>query len=175
MSRGTWLAVGIGLLGASAARADVHVQTPWAAVHVGKPEVYVQVLGFTIRVPRTAAMPAAIPALPPEPTPLTPPPPPTPVKPTETLPVPVEMPPEPAAAPVRALTIGELAAALGPQAGPHEVVVVHPSTGRPVVVRFTLPAPARRVRVHPHRVAIDCGRRDVVLVFLRNGGVRVRQ
>jgi hypothetical protein len=72
-------------------------------------------------------------------------------------------------------TLAQFAAGFTPQPGRYEVVLLHPATGQPVKVAFTLPpGMPRRVRVFPYRLAFDYGRHDVVLVFQRNGGVRVR-
>ena len=56
------------------------------------------------------------------------------------------------------------------------MVLVHPFTGKPVKVAFTLPPGApRKVRASRHALTFDYGRRDVVTIrFLRDGSVRVR-
>jgi hypothetical protein len=42
-----------------------------------------------------------------------------------------------------------------------------------VLVRFSLPGPPRKVRVHRRELAFDYGRHKVALHFERNGGVQV--
>jgi hypothetical protein len=73
-------------------------------------------------------------------------------------------------------TLPVFAEAFHPQGGRHEVVLLHPATGRPVQVGFTLPDGApRRVRVFRYRLAFDYGRQTVALVFRRDGSVHVRK
>jgi hypothetical protein len=151
----TWLAL------VPTVRADFTLCTPWVRVQVGAGGVYVQAPGVTVNVPRAPApvtsaaqpLPRAI-----EPVPEVPLPPPAPLSPEGIVPTP-----------------SEFARALIAQPGRHEAVVLHPATGRPVAVSFTLPpGTPRQVRVHRWRVVMDYGRRNVTIAFLRNGGVRVR-
>jgi hypothetical protein len=148
-----------------AARAEVFVQTPWVTVRVGPAGVFVRAPGVMVNVPGCAAPvmpPAAAPAATPE------------------LPPPRRMPADPPAVPPPAPaavvpTLAQFASAFTPQPGHYEVVLLHPATGQPVKVGFTLPpGTPRQVRVFPYRLAFDYGRQNVVLVFQRNGGVRVR-
>jgi hypothetical protein len=147
------------------ARADVCVRTPWVTVQVGPRGVFVQAPGVTVSLPRAAPVmpPAAVapaPVMLPPPRPLTAAPP--------------AAPPVPAPA-VVVPTLAQFASSFQPQPGLHEVVLQHPATGQPVKVGFTLPSGTlRRVRLFRYRLAFDYGRHDVVLVFQRNGGVRVR-
>jgi hypothetical protein len=84
--------------------------------------------------------------------------------------------PVPGVVPAAAVpTLAQFAAAFKPLPGRYEVTLLHPATGQPVTVNFTLPPGApRKVRVHRYRLAFDYGRHDVVLVFRRDGSVRVR-
>jgi hypothetical protein len=145
---------------APAARADVCVRTPWVTVQVGRGGVFVQAPGVTVSLPRAVPV-VAPPAAKPGPVMLPPP-----------MPVPAEPAPGPA---VVVPTPAQFAAGFTPQPGRYEVVLQHPATGRPVKVNFTLPpGTPRAVRVYPYRLAFDYDRHNVVLVFQRNGGVRVR-
>jgi hypothetical protein len=153
-----WLATG-GLV-----RADLVICTPWARVQVGQAGVSVQAPFVNVNVPRVAPVPAAPgPALPLPPAPATP------------AAIPGKLLPLPTLTGSSVPTPAEFASALVPHQGRHEAVVLHPATGRPVAVSFTLPpGQPRQVRVRRWRVVFDYGRRDVAIVFLRNGGVRVR-
>jgi hypothetical protein len=87
------------------------------------------------------------------------------------LPIPVEAP-----APARVPTLSEFAATFQPKGGRFEVEIAHPTTGRPVRVRFTLPDGApKRVKVHRHELDFDYPGRQVSIRFLRDGEVRVRE
>jgi hypothetical protein len=82
----------------------------------------------------------------------------------------------PVAVPIRPLTVGEFAASFKPLPGKYEVLLVHPKTGCPVKVCFTLPPGCiRRVRVNGHKIEFvyKC-QRDVVIRFLHGGKVWVR-
>lgn len=98
--------------------------------------------------------------------------------PAGTLPLPQPMPdlPPPAVVPVRPLTVNEFAASFKPLPGTYEVLLIHPKTGCPVKVCFTLPPGCiRKVRVNGHKIdfVYKC-QRDVVIRFLFNGKVWVR-
>lgn len=82
----------------------------------------------------------------------------------------------PAVLPVRPLTVGEFAASFKPLPGRYEVLLIHPKTGCPVKVCFTLPPGCiRRVRANGHKIEFVCkGQRDVVIRFLHGGKVWVR-
>jgi hypothetical protein len=104
--------------------------------------------------------------------PIAPPPP------SGTLPLPQPMPepPPPVVVPVRPLTVNEFAASFKPLPGTYEVLLIHPKTGCPVKVCFTLPPGCiRKVRVNGHKIEFvyKC-QRDVVIRFLHNGKVWVR-
>jgi hypothetical protein len=148
------------------ARAEVFVQTPWACIRVGRPaptRVVVQTPWVTVGVSPSA--PAAAPAAPPAAEPVYVPGAPPPVP----LPIPVDT------APAGAPTLSEFAATFRPKGGRFEVDVVHPATGRPVRVSFTLPeGTPRRVKVHRREVDFDYGGKQVSIRFLRGGEVRVR-
>ncbi|HWG42652.1 MAG TPA: hypothetical protein VN688_07690 [Gemmataceae bacterium] len=84
--------------------------------------------------------------------------------------------PAPVLLPVRPLTLKEFASAVKPLPGKYEVLLVHPKTGCPVKVCFTLPPGCiRKVRVNSHRIEfVYKGQRDVVIRFLHGGKVWVR-
>jgi hypothetical protein len=135
-----------------------------------------------IRVGRTPAPVPAQPAtLPAQPAPAPPvevqPPPGVPLEiapPAAPVPRPGDSAPGPAARP---LTVREFAGSFRPTCGTHTVVLVHPFTGRPVEVCFTLPADGVNVKVKRglrERIEFSYGRkRGVEIVFLRNGAVKV--
>ncbi len=165
----------LGLLAqAPAARADVCVRTPWVTVQVGRGGVFVQAPGVTVSVPR--AVPLVMPPAPPPAAVPAPPAPPAAEPEAIPLPPPRPLPAEPAPGPAAIVpTLAQFASSFTPQPGRYEVTLLHPATGQPVKVRFTLPpGTPRAVRVFRYRLAFDYDRRDVVLVFQRNGGVRVR-
>ena len=103
--------------------------------------------------------------------------PPTPVVPDAPLPPPQVVPaPPPAIVPVRPLTVNEFAASFQPLPGRYEVLLIHPKTGCPVKVCFTLPPGCLRgMRVTGHKIVFDykC-QHDVVIRFLHFGKVWVR-
>src|SRR5207248_2907670 len=168
-----------GLAGES--QAEVVVRTPFVLVRIGKPhppgpgDVVVRTPFVGVRVTRPAHVPAC-------PAPTAPPT--QPVEPGAPPPVPVDPPAEVSPAPrpadlpatVRALTVREFASSFRPRAGEHEVLLLHPLTGKPVKVGFTLPpGTPRKVRVTRRALTLDYGRRDVVVIrFFRDGTVRVR-
>ena len=91
------------------------------------------------------------------------------------LPPPAIVPP-PIVVPLRPLTVNEFVASFRPLPGRYEVLLVHPKTGCPVKVCFTLPPGCpRKVRVNGHKIVFDykC-QHDVVIRFLHGGGVWVR-
>lgn len=151
-----WLAL------AASIRADVIICTPWARVQVGQANVSVQAPYVNLNIPRRTAAPIA-PAMP--------------LPPAHNVPavIPGEPPPPPQPRGAVVPTPAEFARSLVPQAGRHEAVILHPATGQPVSISFTLPpGQPRHVRVRHWRVVLDYGRHNVAIVFLRNGGVRVR-
>jgi hypothetical protein len=78
------------------------------------------------------------------------------------------------ATPLRAMTVEEFAAGFQPVPGTHEVTLVHPRSGQPVTVQFTLPPGVpRKVRVSRRDLEFDYGRQGVDLRFLLRGRVRV--
>lgn len=101
-----------------------------------------------------------------------------PLSPSETLPLPQVVPalPPPAALPVLPMTVSEFVASFKPLPGKYEVILIHPKTGCPVKVCFTLPPGClRKVRCTRHKIVFDykcqC---NVVIRFLHSGKVRVR-
>jgi hypothetical protein len=164
------------LLGwAGAGQADTFIWVPFVRVGVGQPAgpaggVRVQAPFVDVQVPGSPPAPVAVPAPPPGPVlpapaaPQVPPPPPP--------PVPAPAPPV-APALVRPLTHQEFARSFQPTPGTHNVVLLHPRTGAPVNVSFTLPAGTPRVRVRPRELEFDYGRTQVEIRFLFDGRVRV--
>ena len=61
-----------------------------------------------------------------------------------------------------------------PTPGTHHVCLIHPCTGRPVEVCFTLPPGCPQVELSRHRLEFDYGRREVELHFEGNGTVHVQ-
>lgn len=91
-------------------------------------------------------------------------------------PQPMPVPPPPAVIPIRPLTVSEFVASFKPLPGKYEVILIHPKTGCPVKVCFTLPPGClRKVRCTRHKIVFDykcqC---NVVIRFLHSGKVRVR-
>ena len=86
--------------------------------------------------------------------------------------VPPPVTPQPAP---RALTLAEFSRFFTPIPGKHDVWIVHPSTGRPVQVCFTLPGGLMRdyeVDKRSIRFEFECGT-EVDIDFRNNGTVRV--
>ena len=81
----------------------------------------------------------------------------------------VPFPPPVPAAP----TVEQFAAGFQPTPGTHHVVILHPSTGRPVPVCFTLPAGFPRIDFGKRHVEYDFGKLEVTLRFRSNGTVEV--
>jgi hypothetical protein len=82
----------------------------------------------------------------------------------------------PVAIPVRPLTVSEFVASFKPLPGRYEVLLIHPKTGCPVKVCFTLPPGCVRcVHANGHKIVFDykC-QHDVVIRFLHGGKVWVR-
>jgi hypothetical protein len=77
---------------------------------------------------------------------------------------------------IRALTPHEFACVFKPECGSYEVYLIHPCTGCPVKVCFTLRPCCRGVIDHGNRLEFDygCFLKDTVIRFNRNGGVHVR-
>src|SRR5262249_48567454 len=114
--------------------------------------------------------PAPVPAVPPVPEDDVPP---VPESATPTLPVPGVVPAK--VIPTRPPTPSEVVAAVKPRAGSYEVDLLHPFTGKPVKVLFSLPEGApKKVRVNKLKMEFDYGRRSVLVRFYRDGSVRVR-
>jgi hypothetical protein len=83
--------------------------------------------------------------------------------------------PIPTAELVRVPTVAQFAALFDPKPGRYEVELIHPLTGCPVKVCFTLPAGCpRKVVVRPRSLDFQYARFDVVLRFRRDGSVVVR-
>jgi hypothetical protein len=72
------------------------------------------------------------------------------------------------------MTLAEFAAAFQPAPGNFEVQLIHPGTGQPVTVQFTLPrGTPRKVRVHRRELEFDYGREEVTIRFGILGRVKV--
>lgn len=86
------------------------------------------------------------------------------------------VPAPPAIVPVRPLTVNEFAASFQPLPGRYEVLLIHPKTGCPVKVCFTLkPGCIRKMRATSHKIEfVYAGKCDVVIRFLHCGKVWVR-
>lgn len=137
----------------------VAVKAPLVRVWVGHPPPQVVVPAYPPVILATA-VPQAVPVPPPAPPVAVPPPPP---------PVPVTPVPE-----GRPQTLREFASTFRPAPGTWQATLLHPRTGAPVTVTFTLPAGTPRVIVGPRALEFDYGRTSVVIVFTVNGGARVR-
>jgi hypothetical protein len=82
----------------------------------------------------------------------------------------------PAVLPLQPMTVSEFVAAFKPLPGKYEVLLIHPKTGCPVKVCFTLPPGClRNVKFTGHRLVFDykcqC---NVVIWFFHSGKVWVR-
>lgn len=93
-------------------------------------------------------------------------------------PPPVVVPPPVVAPPaVPALTLDQFSRVFVPTAGRHHYLIVHPRTGQPVEVCFTLPHCGRleRLEVGRSRIEIELDRPDfeVTIEFRHNGTVRI--
>jgi hypothetical protein len=187
-----------GLVGwGSAGHAEVYVRAPFVTVVAGQPAppgapgftLDLPFVHLTIRRAHRLAVPAAPPPVvvpapgpAPVPVPAAPPPadelpPPRPVVPDAPA-LPAGAPPLPPAPPppavVKALTLDQFAAAFKPIPGTHRVCLIHPRTGQPVDVEFTLPPGVpRKVRVHRRDLEFDYGRQEVHVRFQPRGGVKV--
>jgi hypothetical protein len=130
----------------STARAQVEVRAPFVHVMVGPNGVYVQAPFVTVNVPKRPG------------------------------PVLVGNPPPVVTAPaqqVPALTFKEFVDGFKPREGKHQARVVHPVTGQPVMVEFTLPPGTPEVRASSRQVEFDYGQTEVEVRFTSNGGVKV--
>lgn len=101
-----------------------------------------------------------------------------PLSPSDTLPPPQVVPglPPPVVLPLQPMTVSEFVAWFKPLPGKYEVMLIHPKTGCPVKVCFTLPPGCiRKVRCTRHKIVFDykcqC---NVVIRFLHSGKVWVR-
>lgn len=75
-------------------------------------------------------------------------------------------------------TLQEFAFSFRPCAGIHQVVFQHPFTGAPVAVTLALPPGVPAVKIKRglrQRLQFQYGRKQIEIVFLRNGRVRVHQ
>jgi len=109
--------------------------------------------------------------------------PPVPIDEPPTVPVPVPQPVPPPPAPpttqvppgsTQALCLSAFVATYRPCAGNHELTLIHPFTGAPVRVQFSLPCTPRRVMHNRRVLEFDCGHCTVTVRFWRTGKVSVR-
>jgi hypothetical protein len=150
---------------------------PKVKIHFGGDglvKVECQPKGFILPAPVAPRPSVTVPQVPSEPLPLRPPPPPPPEA-APILPPPTlapSVPPETAG--VRPLTLAEFGVTFRPAAGNYEVPLVHPRTGCPVMVRFTLPPGyPRKFRADKDKLEFDYGRAKVKIHFEGNGRVKV--
>jgi hypothetical protein len=143
----------------------------FAAASVAHADVIVNVPFVHLRIARRVEPPPFPPA-PPLPSTEVPPielPSPTPLPGPSTIPTPV------LPTVLRPMTVGEFAACFKPTCGMHEVLLVHPRTGCPVKVCFTLPPGCPRVCATKRKIEFDYGRCSVDIIFRIGGRVDVRQ
>ncbi len=78
-------------------------------------------------------------------------------------------------APVPVYTLDNFAREFHPSEGHHKILIVHPVTGQPVEVCFTLPCGRlEELDVNRRSIRFDFGRHDVRIAFRSNGTVGVR-
>ncbi len=135
------------------------VKAPLVLVQTGPPVVVPPPPPVVIQQP-----PPPVIVQPPPPQPLVQPPPP------QQLVVP---PPPAVVLPTKPLTHAEFARIFQPLPGTYSVVLVHPGSGAPVPVTFTLPAGNPRVRVLHRNLIFDYGRHEVDIRFAIHGKVKV--
>ena len=76
--------------------------------------------------------------------------------------------------PVAVLSHQEFARTFRPQAGNYEVVLLHPYTGRPCRVCFSLPhGYPKEMRIERNEIEYDYGDVEVEIQFKRDGRVKV--
>jgi len=137
---------------ATASRADVFIRVPFVRIHVGD------------RPGPVIVNPPLIPPIVIDQSP-------------DVLPAPrviVEGQPTPAV--VRVPTLDQFAATFKPAPGKYEVMIIHPVTGDPVKVAFTLPeGNLKAVHVRPREIDFEFARSEVSIRFIRTGAVRVTE
>jgi hypothetical protein len=154
---------------AASLRADIVIQVPFVTIRIPTP-------AGGVRVPRLTQPRHTQPA---EAPPQVEPPPGVPLEigpPAPPVPQVGQASPTPAPTPARPMTLQEFAFSFRPSGGTYNVVVQHPFTGAPVRVTLALPPGTPAVKLKRglrHRVQFLYGRKQVEIVFLRNGQVRV--
>lgn len=137
----------------------VTIQTPRVSIQVGRPPL------AAVAVPGRVAVPVVQ-----EPVPVAPQPrvvPIVPMQPADPLL------PAPTPVPLRPMTHREFACLFKPVPGCHEALLIHPGSGCPVLVRFSLPPGCPRVRVGCREVEFDYGCKEVEIRFKLFGRVAV--
>ena len=91
------------------------------------------------------------------------------------VPPPVPAPLPPVAAPAADVSVSDFVASFRPLPGKYEVTLIHPKTGCPVPVCFTLPACSSpcQVTCTKNAVRFDYGKSLVVMRFRHNGTITV--
>jgi hypothetical protein len=176
------------LLGAAlvpAVRADFEIRVPFVHVRVGQPTI-IRAPFVHLVLPGRSCLPRMTPRTAPQSTVILPGDPPP--VPTEAVPDRVVPPVQttltraaapPAKAPATAMTLQEFASSFKPSeaGGKYEVVLKHPTTGKPVTVSFNLP-PGTPKKITAGRLRLEIRYpkgRPVVVRFFRNGNVQVRR
>jgi hypothetical protein len=185
----TFLQAGLAiLLGAAlvpGVRAAVEIRVPFVHIRVGRPTI-IQAPFVRLVLPGRSCIADVTPRAAFKPTLLNPDdPPPVPTEPVPSrLVPPVQTTPTKAAAPptkaeTQVMTLDEFASSFKPSplGGKYEVVLKHPTTGKPVTVSFTLPAGTpKKISAGRLRLEFRYDRgRPVVVRFFRNGNVVVRR
>lgn len=79
----------------------------------------------------------------------------------------------PVAAPIPTMTIMNFVRTFRPTEGTHEMMLVHPDTGAPVRVTFTLPAGRPMLRYDRTQIEFNYGDKEVEIHFRKDGTVKV--
>ncbi len=164
MRRTAILALGALLALTSTVPAQVFIRVPFVTVQAGPGGAYVRTPFVTVDAGGRMLPPSTVivqPAPLPAPSPIVIAP-----KQLETVPPP---------ALVKVPTLAEFATSFVARAGTHEVTVIHPVTGRPVTVSFTLPdGTPKKIDVKRREIDFDYGRSSVTIRFMAGGKVSVR-
>lgn len=141
----------------------VSIRTPVVSVRVGPPTIP----GVVVVVPGQPVVPVQVVQEPlPPPTRIGPPP--RVMPPADFVPAPT-----PQVVVLRAMTHYEFAACFKPTPGCHEALLIHPGSGCPMLIRFTLPPGCPRVCVSRRELTFDYGCREIEIRFKLFGKVAV--